>query len=272
MTGVSREQRLVFGEVAETYDRVRPSYPSRLVDDVVAFAPLGASDRVLEVGCGTGKATVQFAARGLQMLCLEPSAAMAAVAERNCERFPRVTVHVASFEDWPLATGAFRLLFSAQAWHWVSPDVRLPKARQALAPDGALAVFWNTVEWPDAEMRAEVDDLYQRLAPDLIAKRPGLPGTRSSRSLSVQELEDSVLFHSKTKREYRWGETYTTDHYLELLSTHSDHRMLSPDVLERLTDAMARLIEANGGNLRLHYVTRLLLARPANDLAEMGRR
>jgi ubiquinone/menaquinone biosynthesis C-methylase UbiE len=57
---------LVFGEVAETYDRALPSYPQRLVDDVVSVASLGARGRVLEVGCGTGKATLQFASRGLE--------------------------------------------------------------------------------------------------------------------------------------------------------------------------------------------------------------
>jgi hypothetical protein len=31
---------LVFGEVAETYDRVRPSYPVELFDDIFSFAGL----------------------------------------------------------------------------------------------------------------------------------------------------------------------------------------------------------------------------------------
>src|SRR6266516_5867243 len=131
MTDTPREQRLVFGEVAETYDRARPGYPPALVDDVISFARLDAHDSVLEVGCGTGKATVQFAARGLEMLCLEPSESMAAVARRNCEPFPRVSIETASFEDWRVENGAFRLLISAQAWHLVSPGTRLPKAQDA---------------------------------------------------------------------------------------------------------------------------------------------
>jgi SAM-dependent methyltransferase len=166
-----REQRLVFGEVAETYDRARPGYPSQLVDDVLAFAELGAPDRVLEVGCGTGKATVQFAPRGLHMLCIELNENMAAVARRNCERFPRVTIETTAFEHCNLEPGGFGLLISAQAWHWMPPDARLGKAHRALAPDGVLAVFWNTVRWTDEQMRAAVDDLYERVAPGLIAVR-----------------------------------------------------------------------------------------------------
>jgi len=270
-----REQRLVFGEVAETYDRARPGYPSQLVDDVLTFAELGAHDRVLEVGCGTGKATVQFAPHGLDMLCVELNENMAAVARRNCERFPRVTIVTTSFEDWPVEPGEFRLLMSAQAWHWVSSEVRLSKAHRALAPDGALAVFWNTVRWPDEQMRAAVDDLYERVAPGLIASRPGFPGTRSARNVSVQELEESSLFAPVTLREYPWSETYSTARYVELLTTHSDHRMLAPDVFDRLAKGIAALVDDAGGALHIEYVARLHMARPVSGAGpggEVGRR
>jgi SAM-dependent methyltransferase len=264
MTDAPREQRLVFGEVAETYDRARPGYPAALVDDVLSFAGLHSGERVLEVGCGTGKATVLFATRAPEMLCLEPSDTMAAVARRNCDRFPGVTIETASFEDWPVEPSGFKLLISAQAWHWVSPEVRLPKAHDALARDGTLAVFWNTVEWRDEEMRAAIDDLYERVAPDLIARRPAFPGTRSSHYRSAHELDESPLFGTKITRAYPWSETYTTDRYLELLTTHSDHRMLTPETFERVAGGVTRLVDDAGGTLRVDYVTRLHLARRAD--------
>jgi SAM-dependent methyltransferase len=231
----------------------------------LAFAGLDADDRVLEVGCGTGKGTVQFASRNLEMLCLEPSEHMAAIARRNSRTFPAVTIETASFEDWPNEPGAFRLLISAQAWHWVSPDVRLPKARRALAPGGVLAVFWSTVEWRDEQLRTTIDDLYQRVAPDLAARRPGFPGTRSIRNVSVRELEDSPLFGPVTARRYPWSKTYAAAAYLELLTTHSDHRMLPTDVFEHLAHGLATIIERYGGNIRVDYVARLYVARRTGE-------
>jgi trans-aconitate methyltransferase len=56
-----REQRLVFGEDPDLYDLARPSYPAALLDDLVTM--VGPSARALDVGCGTGKATVLLAAR-----------------------------------------------------------------------------------------------------------------------------------------------------------------------------------------------------------------
>ena len=65
------EQRFVFDEIAELYDRARPGYPEALVDDVVALSGIAPGGRILEIGSGTGKATEAFARRGFRIVCLE---------------------------------------------------------------------------------------------------------------------------------------------------------------------------------------------------------
>src|SRR5690242_4014651 len=117
------ERRLAFGEVAELYDRARPSYPAELVDDVLAFSGARAGDHALEVGAGTGKATVAFAERGLEIVALEPSREMAAFARSNVAGHENVTVVEREFERWQAdPRRGFRLLFSAQAWHWIPQE------------------------------------------------------------------------------------------------------------------------------------------------------
>jgi 16S rRNA A1518/A1519 N6-dimethyltransferase RsmA/KsgA/DIM1 with predicted DNA glycosylase/AP lyase activity len=83
---------------SELYDRTRPSYPSALVADVISIADLGASERLLEVGAGTGKATLVFASRGFPVLAIEPSPEMAAIARRNCGPYPGVRIEQSDFE------------------------------------------------------------------------------------------------------------------------------------------------------------------------------
>jgi ubiquinone/menaquinone biosynthesis C-methylase UbiE len=140
MESGGREQRFVFGEVAELYDRARAGYPEALVDDVMdSVQGDGRPLRALEVGAGTGKATLAFARRDVEIVALEPSPAMAAVAMRHCSRFPGVRFAGATFEEWPVEASGFDLLFSAQAWHWVDPSVRYVKAAQALRVGGTLA-------------------------------------------------------------------------------------------------------------------------------------
>lgn len=72
-----------------------------------------APERMLEVGVGTGKATVPFAATGVSLLGLEPDPAMAALAARNCAGCPNVAIVTSSFEDWPVERSAFDLVLSA---------------------------------------------------------------------------------------------------------------------------------------------------------------
>jgi trans-aconitate methyltransferase len=122
--GHGAERRLSFGAVAELYDQARPTYPAALVDDVLEYAGASEGDAAVEVGAGTGKATSLFAARGLQIVALEPSHGMAELARRNCAAFANVVVEEQEFERWRPGEARFRLLFSAQAWHWVSPEVR----------------------------------------------------------------------------------------------------------------------------------------------------
>ena len=81
---MSIPRRLVFGEVADLYDEGRPSYPQPLVSTTCSSSVLSRDGRrALEVGAGTGKATVLVAARGVRVLAIEPSAPMAAIARRN---------------------------------------------------------------------------------------------------------------------------------------------------------------------------------------------
>src|SRR5260221_6997285 len=159
------ERRLSFGEVAELYDRVRPSYPAELVDDVLSFSSAAAGDRALEVGAGTGKATALFAARGIEILALEPSSGMAAVASRTCAQYENVRIEQSEFERWRSDRRGFELLFSAQAWHWIPRELRYAKAREVLAPSGVLAVFLNRLSGDSSPLSDELAPIHLRSPP-----------------------------------------------------------------------------------------------------------
>jgi ubiquinone/menaquinone biosynthesis C-methylase UbiE len=49
-----------FEQIGPAYDEVRPGYPESVYDRIVAFSSLLAPSRILEVGTGTGKATLTY--------------------------------------------------------------------------------------------------------------------------------------------------------------------------------------------------------------------
>ncbi|MDQ4126690.1 MAG: class I SAM-dependent methyltransferase, partial [Actinomycetota bacterium] len=136
------ELRTSFDGAAMLYDEVRPGYPEALFDDVVSLSGIPSGGRILEIGCGTGQATVPLARRGYPIMCVELGENLAAVARRNLAAYPRVEVQTGDFEEWPLEAGTFDLAVSATAFHWLDPTVAYRKVARALKTGGAIALFW----------------------------------------------------------------------------------------------------------------------------------
>jgi SAM-dependent methyltransferase len=249
----------VFGEVAELYDRARPSYPAALVDDLIAL--VGAAPHTLDIGCGTGKASLLLADRGATGVGVEPHAAMAEIARRNLAGYPGWRIDIAAFEGWAPAAGdaPFDLVTCAQAWHWLDRDVRLHKSHALLRPGGWVALFWNTHpdDQPATELKRAIDEAYTRHAPGL----GGLPRRFVVRDSDETRIPDELAFDAPIDRVYAWTQVYSGAEWLELLRTHSNHRMLPPDQLERLLGAVGEAINAHGGRYPFRYVTHLWAAR-----------
>jgi SAM-dependent methyltransferase len=245
------EQRLTFGTVADQYDRARPSYPDAIFDAVMEYGALQVGDAALEIGAGTGKATQDFVARGLAVHALEPSPGMARVL-----RAAGVESEETTFEDWPLRTDAFRLVYAAQAWHWVHSTDRYDKAARALTPGGTLALFWNQGrEWTGALGDAN-DATYAEHAPHLTS------ATRNwNLDFTLDEMRASGVFGDITKRVVTWEQTYTTDEWVTMLGTQSDHRILPDEQRTRLHAAVGRVVDEHGGRVDAIYDTNCYLAR-----------
>ncbi|KNB50387.1 class I SAM-dependent methyltransferase [Streptomyces caatingaensis] len=263
-----RTPATVFGEAAEQYDAGRPGYPDRLVDDVLEFTAVPAAD-ALEVGAGTGKATLAFAARpGVTLTCLEPDPRMASVLTRNCAPHPRVTVVGADFETWSRpGRRPFDLLLSAQAWHWIAPEVRWSKARQLLRPGGTLALFWNDWYVADDALREDLAAAHDRHIPDrpphsILDKVPS-GSVMTSDSWVPRELLADGGFTDITHHQYPSVHHRSTSGLVDILTSLSFCRALPEPTREALLADVASAVDAHGGEVRLDTRTGLFLARTA---------
>lgn len=245
-----RDRAVSFGSVADAYDRIRPTYPEPMVLDLLMTDP----HEVLDVGCGTGRAARLFADRGCRVLGVEPDPAMAEIARGH-----GVAVEVAAFEQWDDAGRRFDLLVSGQAWHWVDPAAGAVKARSVLTPGGSVGLFWNMDSF-DPDFRADLDKVYERLAPQLASPRRVYGGNRHGRRESVEQGLADAGFGEIAVREYSWQRRYTRDEYVLLLGTFSDHNLLPPEQREPLFDALGDVVDARGGSVVAPYDTHLITA------------
>jgi SAM-dependent methyltransferase len=256
--------RLVFGEVADLYDRHRPSYPPALIDDIIAGSGAAAGGRAVEVGAGTGKATAMVAARGVGVLAIEPSPAMAALARRNCAAYPGVEIVESDFERWDAGGERFALLYSAQAWHWIDPALGYDRAREALAPGGLLAMFWNRPAWGRSPLRDALTAAYLAAAPDMPTDGPLHPANPAPQDEGrdwAAEVAHVGGFTGAEMRRYPWEAVYSAEEYRGLLTTLSEVAILDEGRRRTLLAGVAAAIDAHGGRLVMPMATRLCLGR-----------
>lgn len=265
MTDADREAlRTTFGQDAELYDRYRPSYPPQLFTDLAALADLGPHSRVLEIGCGTGQATLPLAQRGCDVVAMDLSPDMAAVARRNLAPFPNVTVVAAAFEDWRPADGTFDAILSATAFHWLDPGTRMVKAADLLRPGGSLGIVsTHHIAGGTTAFFADVQRCYERFDP---TTPPGMRLTTDDETPDeAPEFHRSAQFGPVIFRRYEWQQTYPAPDYLNLLMTYSGVRSLASQPRNGLLTCISHLINnVHGGSVTKQYRTRLALAHRAS--------
>jgi SAM-dependent methyltransferase len=258
--------RTTFDEDAELYDRARPHYPHQLFDDLIQIAELGAGARLLEIGCGTGRATVPLAQLGYSIVGVELGGNMASVARRNLAPFPEVSVVTSPYEVWDSAGDAFDLVFAATCWDWIDPNVRFRKATAVLKPRGRLAIIGCGHAFPEDADRFffEIQDIYCEIGEDIPGEQwpPPLPEEVPD---FREEIEASGLFADVQSRRYVWELMYTADEYINLLNTFSGHIAMEPDKREYLYRHVRERINARPDpRVRRHWLAILNVARKAS--------
>src|SRR5215469_4035356 len=210
--------RTGFDMAAEDYQRTRPVCPPELFDDLMDLAGLEAGDQVIEIGCGTGQATVPLAERGLAVIAIELGANLAAVARRRLAAFPAAQVVTGAFEDWqPDGTRADAVV-AVNCLHWIDPPVRYAKPHELLRPGRALAVAgckWARA--PDAE------PFWDAVQEDYLAV--GFEGSPPppAEQIGLQHLppEAGGYFEEVASRRYPFQVSSSAGDYLANLATQS---------------------------------------------------
>jgi len=256
--------KVTFESIADRYHAARPDYPAELFDELVAAPGLRAGAKLLEVGCGTGKATVPLADRGFEITALELGPQLAASAQRNLAAYELVRVVQQAFETWqPSAGQPFDLVYSATAWHWIDPSVGYERAWQVLQPGGHLAIWAADHVLPEADgdpFFAQIHDVYDEIGegvpPGTEFPAPGsLPTFRAA-------IEGSGRFAVTLTKEFIWSRRYTAEEYIALLGTFSGHIAMADWQRDRLFSETRRLLAARpDGTLLRHWGAALQLAR-----------
>ena len=143
------ELSLSFGNLAETYHRIRPPYSQTLLDRAQEALELEADARVLDLAAGTGRLTEELHRRFADVVAVEPDERMRAVHRG---------ARAGSAEEIPLDEASVDAVFVGEAFHWFDPQAAIPELERVLRPRGGLAIvsthWWETEPpLPDAALQ-----------------------------------------------------------------------------------------------------------------------
>ena len=217
------ELRLSFGNVAETYDRVRPPYSELLLDRAQELLELDARSRVLDLGAGTGRVTRQLAGRFGHVVAVEPDERMRALHGEAI---------AGSAEAIPLEDASVDAVFVGEAFHWFDAEAAIPEIARVLRPRGGLAILWT--HWWETKPPLPDEALVALREPWLRShsqRRPPWDGAFDGspfEPIQVERDTDEV--------------TLATDELLTLYSTTSALATLPVDEREELFDQVRPLL------------------------------
>ena len=243
--------RETFGSVAELYDRARPEYPAAVFDDLAELARLEPGSRVLEIGPGTGKATIELARRGYAVTGVELSPELAEVARRNV---PEAMFVVADFESWEPREGGFDAVAVFNAFHWIAPETRYAKPARLLRAGGTLAVVGAPHVLPaDGDpFFAEVQEDYDAVVPHPDNHPPPRPDEIEG---WAAEWRASGFFEGVEERHHLVAIPYTADEFIAVLGTFSDNLALPAEQREELFRRIhARITARPEGTVTKHHL------------------
>lgn len=246
---------LTFGAVAAAYETYRLGYPDELLAAIVDY-PGSRPATALEIGAGTGKATVALAGLGLQVIAVEPDPQMRAVLTELTATFDEVRVEGGTFESYQLREPV-DLLVAATSWHWTDPKTRWARAFRSLRAGGTIAILGNGSKISDPSL----DEQYKVLLDTYAREEHNGPWTtHPNDGLTWQsaELLTRPDFTDLVERRITEVRSVSRENVLGHAATTSTYLLLAPSARSSLLDRVAALLP---DPVDMHMQSQLTLGR-----------
>ena len=253
------ELRDRFNEDAISYDRYRPTYPEALFLDIMAYTGVKAGSKAVEIGVGTGQATKPFLEAGYKVCGVELGDRLSAFVSEKYRDYDNFDVYCGDYMELSFAEASIDLVYSATAFHWLPQKEAYEKIRKELKRGGTLAIFRNH-PYPNRE-EDETNAASRRVYNRLRASGKKIVEFSENDCLTMVEALNENGFREVESKLYRRVRTLSTEDYIGLLNTYSDHRALEPRLKERFEEEMRAAIDGVGGSIHIYDTIDLYLAR-----------
>lgn len=248
----------MFNQAAEYYDKYRPGYPQEIIDSLISVTGITEGSDLLEIGCGSGKATQQLIGNCFNIWGIDPGEDLVRIGNK---RFKNKNVNFvkARFEEYDFGQKKFDVIYAAQSFHWVPQPIGYQKCADVLKDNGYLALFWNMYVLNDNDADREMLEISKRYGgiADFVTE------TECENRIDsiVSQIVDSNLFEKPTVIRKLWKQDYNSDDFYGFALTGNRFMQNSDDDKKKTYNDIVALAEKNGGIIERPYLCVLYIAK-----------
>ena len=248
-----------FNTVYLEYDKWRPTYPQELYNDIFAVKEISPLSNVLEIGIGTGQATLPILEIGCSLSAIELGDQLAEYTKEKFKKYEKFNVKNIAFQDFECPSNSFDLIFSATAFHWIPEGIGYTKVFDMLKSGGVFARFANHPHKDKNRngIHIVLENIYAKYMPG------SLTGDEynEENAKNIANIPSKYGFTEISYNLYHRTRTFTADEYTRLLGTYSDHIAIEETTRKELFDEIRQAINDNGGIITLYDTIDLQIAR-----------
>lgn len=252
-----------FDKVVDLYEKYRVCYVGQLYDDIFSYSHIDKSSNLIEIGIGTGNATVPFLNTGAQVKAIEYGESLSKFCKKKFHAFSNFSIVTSKFEDCDFIENSADLVYSASAFHWIPEEIGYSKVYSMLKQGGVFARFANHPfhDKGKPEMSEDIQKIYKAYAP----YRGGKYSAPIEYSLESAKAKAMIAqkygFKDIQYKIYHNTRTFTADDYIGLLGTYSDNIAMEESVRTRFFKEIYEVIQSYGNCITIYDTIDLQLAR-----------
>ncbi len=261
-----KELGSTFDTAVALYDKMRPGYVDDIYRAIFDYVHIDAESHVVEVGSGSGQATLPVLKTGCSLTAVEYGENFSNLLKDKFRDFEKFSVVTGKFEDVELEKDFCDLVFSATAFHWVPEEIGYPKVYSMLKNGGAFARFANRPRncRDNPELAREIDEIYN----DHYNKYYGVKsGTKTwfteDDAVKISQIPGKYGFSDIRYYLFYRERVFSSKEYVQLLGTYSDHMAIEESIRNEFFARIEDAIDRYGGTITINDTLDLELARKA---------
>ena len=228
-----------FGALSECYRTARKDFPNECVSYILEKTGV-AYPSILDIGCGTGIATMQLREKGARVIGTDIDTAMIRQAKINNKR--HIPYLIAPAERQPFHNHFFDAVTAFSAFHWFANKQTLDEIKRLLKPKG---VFF-------AINKNEVGD-FKKDNKEILKRFIGLPIPDAKKGYKPKRFLTINGFRDVTEQCFFTVEYFTIGVALEYIQTMSVWNLVPTgkrtSALEALHSHLFSIAHSNNGTI-----------------------